>query len=215
MQHLVRGDLAGSRAWAVKAQGLAPNDAATKLLAGESFIRGNVKEAIREIEAARTVDPDLKRADGALARAYLDAGRFGSAAKVLDARLKKDPKNVEILLVTKVVKKEVIDLSDTMDLLARVVHRQDHRLEEIKRMLTERGNESDSTNSNTTIAEKAEEEATNMSFVNKRLITSGEINVLSSHLLNSFMYNAETQELREIEPNSQERVTEKVLQQLQ
>ena len=67
---------------------------------------------------------------------------FESALRVFNekkkefARLKQnEDKNEQLFLLTRVIKKEVIDLADTMDVLAEVVSRQDHSVANIQNIL--------------------------------------------------------------------------------
>ena len=93
---LARGDLNGCRQWAAKALGIDATDAQAKLLHASSFLEGNGPLATKEAESAKSLKPDLKRADRLLAQAYANAGRYSTAIEILDARLKEDPRNVAV-----------------------------------------------------------------------------------------------------------------------
>ena len=69
-------------------------------------------------------------------KGFKSALRVFSEKKKEFARLKQnDEKNEELFLLTRVIKKEVIDLADTMDVLAEVVSRQDHSIANIQNIL--------------------------------------------------------------------------------
>lgn len=95
---LAKGDLNGCRSGADGALQRAATDGRAKLLLAGCFLQGNVQLAIDEAERAKQLLPGLRRAERLLARAYAEAGRFTSALKVLDERLKVDDTNSQVHL---------------------------------------------------------------------------------------------------------------------
>jgi tetratricopeptide (TPR) repeat protein len=95
---LAAGDLNGCRAGADEAIKRDATDGQAKLLLAGCYMEGNVKLAVQEIEAARKLVPELRRADLVLAEAYTRMGRFASAFRVLDERLEVDPNNGNVHL---------------------------------------------------------------------------------------------------------------------
>jgi tetratricopeptide (TPR) repeat protein len=93
---LVRGDLAGCRGWAEKAVEHDKSDGEAHLLLAQSYLEGNATLAIQEGEQAAKLVPALRRTDRLLARAYANAGRYASALKIMEQRVKVDPTNSAI-----------------------------------------------------------------------------------------------------------------------
>jgi tetratricopeptide (TPR) repeat protein/DNA-directed RNA polymerase subunit RPC12/RpoP len=96
---LAGGDLNGCRSGADEALERDATDGRAKLLLAGCYMEGNVRLAIQEIEHARRLLPELKRADRVLADAYTKLGRFASALKTLDERLAVDPDNGAVHLM--------------------------------------------------------------------------------------------------------------------
>lgn len=88
---LITGDLNAARTAAERVLALAPKDGLARLYMASSFLEGNPPLAAREAEAAVAAQPALRRSDRVLARAFANAGRYGSAMKVLDRRLSNEP----------------------------------------------------------------------------------------------------------------------------
>ncbi len=95
---LAAGDLNGCRSGADEAIKRDPGDGQAKLLLAGCYMEGNVRLAVQEIEGARKMVPELRRADRVLAEAYANLGRFASAFKVLEERLNVDPNNGNVHL---------------------------------------------------------------------------------------------------------------------
>ena len=90
---LAAGDLNGCREGADAALKKDATDGRAKLLLSGCYMEGNVQLAIQEAERARQLQPELRRVDRVLGEAYAKTGRFASALKTLDERLKVDPDN--------------------------------------------------------------------------------------------------------------------------
>jgi tetratricopeptide (TPR) repeat protein len=90
---LARGELNPCRTGADKALERDGTDGIAKLILAGCYMEGNVQLAISEAEKAAKLVPELRRADRVLAFAYAKVGKYASAMKLLDARLKVDPKN--------------------------------------------------------------------------------------------------------------------------
>ena len=75
----------------------------------------------------------------ALRVAYKDfeiaLSEFSLRKKDLNRLNREDEKEEQMLMLTRVIKKEVIDLADTMDVLAEVVTRQDSQINSIHGLL--------------------------------------------------------------------------------
>lgn len=71
-------------------------DGLAKLILAGCYMEGNTQLSVSEAEKAAKLVPELRRADRVLAYAYAKVGRYGSALRLLDARLKSDPKNGEV-----------------------------------------------------------------------------------------------------------------------
>lgn len=93
---LARGELNLCRAGADKALEKDATDGMAKLLLAGCYLEGNVQLATSEAEHAVRLLPELRRADRVLAAAYAKVGRFASALRLLDRRLKDDPKNASV-----------------------------------------------------------------------------------------------------------------------
>ncbi|MCK6551074.1 tetratricopeptide repeat protein, partial [Myxococcota bacterium] len=96
---LARGDLNACRSGADRALEKDQTDGMAKLLLAGCYLEGNVQLAMSEAEKSVRLLPELRRADRVLAQAYAKMGRYASAYRLLDARLKVDPKNAEVHLV--------------------------------------------------------------------------------------------------------------------
>lgn len=90
---LARGELNPCRTGADKALERDGTDGIAKLILAGCYMEGNVQLAISEAERAVKLVPELRRADRVLAFAYAKVGKYSSAMKLLDNRLKVDPKN--------------------------------------------------------------------------------------------------------------------------
>jgi tetratricopeptide (TPR) repeat protein len=106
----VRGDLAGARAFAEKAVEKDAKDGQAHLMLAQSYLEGNVALAIQEGEAATKAMPNLRRADRFLARAYANAGRYGSAIKIVAERAKVDPSNSAVHRLYGDIERELANL---------------------------------------------------------------------------------------------------------
>lgn len=93
---LAAGDLNGCRAGADEALERDATDGRAKLLLAGCYMEGNVKLALQEIDRAKSLLPELRRADKVLAEANQQLGRFASAFAVLEKRLEVDPDNGSI-----------------------------------------------------------------------------------------------------------------------
>jgi tetratricopeptide (TPR) repeat protein len=108
---LARGDLNGCRSWAEKAIAADGSDVRARLLMASSYVEGNGQLAIQEAEQALRANPKLLRAERLLARAYADAGRYASAQRLIDKRIKDDSENAEVNILAGDVQRELGDLS--------------------------------------------------------------------------------------------------------
>jgi tetratricopeptide (TPR) repeat protein len=96
---LARGELNVCRGGADKALEKDATDGLAKLILAGCYLEGNVQLAISEAERAAKLVPELRRADRVLALGYSKVGRYASAMRLLDARLKNDPKNGAVQLL--------------------------------------------------------------------------------------------------------------------
>lgn len=96
---LAKGNLDGCRSAAERAVQLDATDGRARLLLAGCYLEGNVQLAISEAERARQLIPELRRSDRVLARAYGMSGRFASAFKLLDERLKAEPESSAVHLM--------------------------------------------------------------------------------------------------------------------
>ena len=90
------GDLGGCRTGADKALGRNPADARARLVLASCYIEGNPDLARSEANLVRHGHPELKRADHILSDAFLRSGRFSSAYKALEQRLKTEGRNASL-----------------------------------------------------------------------------------------------------------------------
>lgn len=107
---LARGELNPCRTGADKALERDATDGIAKLLLAGCYMEGNVQLAISEAERAMRLVPELRRADRVLAVGYSKTGRYASALKLLDNRLKVDPRNTALHVLYGNIMRELANL---------------------------------------------------------------------------------------------------------
>lgn len=121
---LVEGDLNGCRDGAEKALQVSASDGQAQLLLASSFLPGNFSLAAERAEAARQLLPQLRRSDRVVARAYANMGRYASAVKVLEERLKVDPNNTAVLILAGQLERDLARFDRAQSLFERGVRGQ-------------------------------------------------------------------------------------------
>jgi tetratricopeptide (TPR) repeat protein len=111
---LAKKELNACRGGADKALEKDATDGLAKLILAGCYMEGNTQLAVQEAERAAKLVPELRRADRVLALAYSRVGRYGSALKLLDQRIKVDPKNgaVHVLYGTLARELALNDIAD-------------------------------------------------------------------------------------------------------
>jgi tetratricopeptide (TPR) repeat protein/DNA-directed RNA polymerase subunit RPC12/RpoP len=111
---LARKELNACRGGADKALEKDATDGIAKLILAGCYMEGNTQLAVQEAERAAKLVPELRRADRVLALAYSHVGRYGSALRLLDQRLKVDPTNgaVHVLFGTLARELAMFDVSE-------------------------------------------------------------------------------------------------------
>ncbi len=117
----VEGDLNGCRDGAERALQTSASDGQAQLLLSSSFLPGNFQLAAEKAESARQLLPQLRRADRVVARAYANMGRYASAVKVLDERIKSDPTNTAVLILAGTIERELARFDRAQGYLERAV----------------------------------------------------------------------------------------------
>ncbi len=81
--HVAAGDFASAREYARQARDLDPDSFAARHLLGRSILEdgGDVREAVRELEVAARLAPDIPQVRWALSRAYRKAGMTAAAER--------------------------------------------------------------------------------------------------------------------------------------
>jgi tetratricopeptide (TPR) repeat protein len=96
---LAKKELNTCRSGADKAIEKDATDGLASLILAGCYMEGNTQLAVQEAERAAKLVPELRRADRVLALAYSKVGRYGSAFRLLDQRLKVDARNGAVHLL--------------------------------------------------------------------------------------------------------------------
>ncbi len=107
---LAAGNLNDGREWAERARKIEPEDPVARLYLARSYAEGNTSLAISDAEAVKSRHPELRAVDRVLARAYANDGRYGTAIRLLEARLHDDEANVAVRLLVGRLRHELGDV---------------------------------------------------------------------------------------------------------
>lgn len=118
---LAQGDLGGCQADAEAALKLDATDARATLLVAGCLMEGNVALGAKRAERAAELEPSLLRAGRVRAAAYARAGRFSEALDLLDARLRREPKNDFVLRDRAAIARGLGELDNAEKLLSRAI----------------------------------------------------------------------------------------------